>query len=145
MVSGMYLGEIVRLIILDLIDRELIFRDEMQKNSYRHALFTKGSFYTKYLNEIESDSNVRFSKTKRILKELAGIENPSIQDCAVVKYICNSVTKRAAQLVAAGNFQKFILYFNIYYLIIVIYVFVCIYLLSYCSIYYFSSLPKYRL
>jgi hexokinase len=106
MVSGMYLGEIVRLIILDLIDRELIFRDEMQKNSYRHALFTKGSFYTKYLNEIESDSNVRFSKTKRILKELAGIENPSIQDCAVVKYICNSVTKRAAQLVAAGNFQK---------------------------------------
>lgn len=102
MVSGMYLGEIVRLIILDLIDQELIFREEMQKNSYRHALFTKGSFYTKYLNEIESDSNVRFSKTKRILKELAGIENPSIQDCAVIKYICNSVTKRAAQLIASG-------------------------------------------
>lgn len=102
MVSGMYLGEIVRLMILDLIDCELIFREEMQKDSYRHALFTKGSFYTKYLSEIESDSNARFSKTKRILKELAGIENPCTQDCAVVKYICNSVTKRAAQLIAAG-------------------------------------------
>ena len=102
MVSGMYLGEIVRLMILDLIDRELLFREEMQKNSYRAALFIKGSFYTKYLSEIESDSNVRFSKTKRILKELAGIENPTIQDCAVIKFICNLVTKRAAQLIAAG-------------------------------------------
>lgn len=102
MVSGMYLGEIVRLMILDLIDRELLFREEMQKNSYRAALFIKGSFYTKYLSEIESDSNVRFSKTKRILKELAGIENPTIQDCAVIKFICNMVTKRAAQLIAAG-------------------------------------------
>lgn len=102
MISGMYLGEIVRLMILDLIDRELIFVEEMKKNAYRHALFTKGSFYTKYLNEIESDSNAKFSRTKRILKELAGIENPSLQDCAVVKYICNAVTKRAAKLTAAG-------------------------------------------
>jgi len=102
MISGMYLGEIVRLMILDLIDRELMFVEEMKKNAYRHALFTKGSFYTKYLNEIESDSNAKFSRTKRILKELAGIENPSLQDCTVVKYICNAVTKRAAKLTAAG-------------------------------------------
>lgn len=99
----MYLGEIVRLMILDLIDKELIFVEEMKKNAYRHALFTKGSFYTKYLNEIESDSNSKFTRTKRILKELAGIENPSLQDCAVVKYICNAVTKRAAKLTAAGK------------------------------------------
>ena len=103
MISGMYLGELVRLMILDLIDSELLFVEEMKKNTYRHALFTKGSFYTKYLNEIESDSNVKFSKTKRILKELAGIDNPSQQDCAVVKYICNAVTKRAAKLTAAGT------------------------------------------
>ena len=71
MISGMYLGEIVRLMMLDLIDRELLFVEEMKKNAYRHALFTKGSFYTKFLNEIESDSS-KFSKTKRILNELAG-------------------------------------------------------------------------
>lgn len=98
----MYLGELARLFILDLIDKELIFVEEMKKNAYRHALFTKGSFYTKYLNEIETDSNFRFSKTKRILKELAGIENPSYEDCAVVKYICSVITKRAAKLAAAG-------------------------------------------
>lgn len=49
------------------------------------------------------DSNLSFTKTKRILKEIAGIENPSIEDCSVVKCICNAVTKRAAKLTAAGN------------------------------------------
>ena len=102
----MYLGEIVRLVILDLIDKELIFVDEMKKNTYRHALFTKGSFYTKYLNEIESDSNSKYIKTKRILKELAGIENPSLEDCAIAKLICDAVTKRAAKLTAAGKIMK---------------------------------------
>ena len=97
----MYLGEIVRLMMLDLIDRELLFVEEMKKNAYRHALFTKGSFYTKFLNEIDSD-NSKFTKTKRILNELAGIENASIDDCSVVKCICNAVTKRAAKLTAAG-------------------------------------------
>lgn len=102
MISGMYLGELARLVILDLIDNELVFVEEMKKNAYRHALFTKGSFYTKYLNEIESDSNFRFSKTRRILKELAGIDNPSYEDCAVVKCVCSAITRRAAKLTAAG-------------------------------------------
>jgi hexokinase len=102
MVAGMYLGEIVRLMILDLIDNELILVEEMKKNAYRYPLFTKGSFYTKYVNEIESDSHVRFTKTKRILKELAGIENPSYDDLVVVKYICYLVTKRSGKLTAAG-------------------------------------------
>ena len=100
MISGMYLGEIVRLMMLDLIDKELLFVEEMKKNSYRHALFTKGSFYTKFLNEIESDRT--FVDTKRILYELAGIENPSEEDCKVVKAICIEVTNRAAKLTAAG-------------------------------------------
>jgi hexokinase len=107
MISGMYLGEIVRLMILDLIDRELILKDEMSKTAYRHPLFTKGSFYTKYLNDIESDSNTKYIRTKRILKELAGIDNPSMQDCAVIKAICCAVTDRAAKLTAAGKFYNF--------------------------------------
>jgi hexokinase len=101
MVSGMYLGEIVRLVILDLIDNGLLFADAMKKNTYRNALFTKGSFYTKYLHEIESDSTL--STTKRILKEIAGIDKPFDDDCCVVRSICHIVTKRAAKLTAAGK------------------------------------------
>jgi hexokinase len=102
MISGMYLGEIVRLMILDLINHDLILTEEMKKSTYNHPLFTNGSFYTKYLHEIESDSNNKFIRTKRILKELAGVENPSPQDCAVIKAICCIVTSRAAKLTASG-------------------------------------------
>ena len=101
MVSGMYLGELVRLIILDFIERELIFVEEMNMIHYRHALFTKGSFYAKYLHEIESD-NDEYQNTKRIIREIAGIVNASNDDYAVIKYICQLITSRAAKLSAAA-------------------------------------------
>ena len=59
----MYMGEIVRLIILDLWEKELLFvghRDHNWSTDYRQALYTKGSFYTKYVSEIETDSGVTF-------------------------------------------------------------------------------------
>ena len=49
MISGMYLGEIVRLLIMRLANTNLLFggktSDEMQ---------TSGRFYTKYISEIEA-------------------------------------------------------------------------------------------
>jgi hexokinase len=101
MISGMYLGELVRLIILDFIESELIFVEEMNMVHYRHALFTKGSFYAKYLNEIQSD-NDDYSNTKRIMQEVAGVVNGNNDDYAVIKYICQLITSRAAKLSAAA-------------------------------------------
>lgn len=104
MMSGMYMGEIVRLIILDLYEKELLFighRDHNWKTDYRQALYTKGSFYTKYVSEIESDSGVTFRRTTLVLEQM-GIDQPTYDDCAVVKYICKLVSRRAAQLAACG-------------------------------------------
>lgn len=104
MMSGMYMGEIVRLIILDLYEKELIFighRDHSWKTDYRQALYTKGSFYTKYVSEIETDSGVTFRRTTSVLEQM-GIDKPTYDDCAVVKYICKLVSRRAAQLAACG-------------------------------------------
>lgn len=104
MMSGMYMGEIVRLIILDLYEKELLFvghRDHSWKTDYRLALYTKGAFYTKYVSEIESDSGVTFRRTTNVL-ELMGIDRPTYDDCAIVKYICKLVSRRAAQLAACG-------------------------------------------
>lgn len=103
MIAGMYLGEVARLIILDLIEDEFIFREEMKQVRYRHALFTKGSFYAKYLHEIESDRDLIYTNTKRIMREIAGIVDASPDDYAVVKYVCQLVTNRAAKLCAAGQ------------------------------------------
>lgn len=102
MISSMYLGELVRLIILDLIDCELILKEEMKQVSYRHALFTKGTFYSKYINEIEFDNDLTYSITKRIMIELTGASNISDDDCAVIKYICELVSERTAKLTAVA-------------------------------------------
>jgi hexokinase len=71
MMSGMYMGEIVRLVILDLYEKELLFighRDHAWKTDYTQALHMKGSFYTKYVTEIETDSGVTFKRTKSVLE-----------------------------------------------------------------------------
>ena len=103
MVSSMYLGEMVRLILLDLIDCELILKEEMKLVSYLHALFTKGAFYTKYLNEIETDDELTYSNTRRIMREIIGTKSITEDDCAVIKYVCELVTERTAKLIGAGK------------------------------------------
>jgi hexokinase len=106
MMSGMYMGEIVRLIILDLWEKELLFmghRDHNWNTDYRQALYTKGSFYTKYVSEIETDSGVTFRHTKSVLEQM-GLDRPTYDDCAIVQYVCKLVSRRAAQLAAAGLF-----------------------------------------
>jgi len=111
--SGMYMGEIVRLIILDLWEKELLFvghRDHNWSTDYRQALYTKGSFYTKYVSEIETDSGVTFRHTKSVLEQM-GLDKPTYDDCAIVQYVCKLVSRRAAQLAACGNFSYSILTF----------------------------------
>lgn len=104
MMSGMYMGEIVRLIILDLWEKELLFvghRDHNWNTDYRQALYTKGSFYTKYVSEIETDSGVTYRHTKSVLEQM-GLDRPTYDDCAIVQYVCKLVSRRGAQLAAAG-------------------------------------------
>jgi hexokinase len=48
MTSGLYLGEIVRQVLLDLTRRGLLFRGHVTE-----ALKTPGIFHTKYLSQIE--------------------------------------------------------------------------------------------
>lgn len=48
MISGMYLGEIVRLVLLKLTEEKLLFR-----GCPSEALLTPGSFETRFISEIE--------------------------------------------------------------------------------------------
>jgi len=57
MISGMYMGEVVRQVLVDLVDEGLIFDGCDTKNIYE-----RGRFYTKYVSEVESDQvRKRFS------------------------------------------------------------------------------------
>ncbi|CAF5157443.1 unnamed protein product, partial [Rotaria magnacalcarata] len=61
MISALYLGEIVRLIIVDLVQRSILFPGRMQKSpsirpDYNIFLILRGSFYAKHVADIESDT-----------------------------------------------------------------------------------------
>ncbi|XP_058043039.1 hexokinase HKDC1-like [Ahaetulla prasina] len=94
MTSGMYLGEIVRQILIDLTKRGLLFRGQISESLRR-----RGIFETKYLSQIESD-RLALLQVRRILQQL-GLDG-TCDDSIIVKEVCGCVSKRAAQLCGAG-------------------------------------------
>jgi hexokinase len=96
MISGMYMGELVRLAMEKFTNEGLLFGGKGSE-----ALSTRDRFYTKYVSEIESDPPGTFNNCKEILEEL-GIKHATEQDCLNVRYICECVSRRAAHLASAG-------------------------------------------
>uniref|UniRef100_A0A8C6YDY3 hexokinase n=1 Tax=Naja naja TaxID=35670 RepID=A0A8C6YDY3_NAJNA len=90
MISGMYLGEIVRYVLLELASRNIIFKGHELK-----GLNNKGIFPTKLLSDIENRQHVY-----QLLEELGLPVSP--EDAKVVKEVCHTVTSRAAMMCAAG-------------------------------------------
>lgn len=98
------MGEIVRLIIIDLMQHDLLFIGQRDSTEdHKALLFTRGGFYTRFVSTVETDEGIAFSNTRRVLQDV-GIKNPSFDDCAIVQHICKTVSKRAARLAAAGKF-----------------------------------------
>ncbi|XP_037938345.1 hexokinase type 2 isoform X2 [Teleopsis dalmanni] len=96
MISGMYMGELVRLVIVKMVKAGVLFRGQ---NS--DVLMTRGQFFTKYVSEIEADEPGTYTNCRLVLEEL-GLNNATDDDCANVRYICECVSKRAAHLVSCG-------------------------------------------
>ncbi|XP_073690087.1 hexokinase HKDC1 [Garra rufa] len=94
MTSGMYLGEIVRQILIDLTKRGLLFRGRITER-----LKTRGIFETKFLSQIESD-RLALLQVRSILQSL-GLDS-TCDDSIIVKEVCGAVSRRAAQLCGAG-------------------------------------------
>lgn len=96
MISGMYMGEIVRLALEKLRKHGLLFGGKGSEE-----LSTRGRFYTKYVSEIESDVDDHFKNTKQVFEELA-LEKYSDEDCRIAQYVCSLVSTRAAFLASVG-------------------------------------------
>ncbi|XP_055786664.1 hexokinase-1 isoform X1 [Salvelinus fontinalis] len=94
MCSGMYLGEIVRNILIDLTKRGFLFRGQISE-----TLKTRGIFETKFLSQIESD-RLALLQVRSILQQL-GLDS-TCDDSIIVKEVCGTVSHRAAQLCGAG-------------------------------------------
>lgn len=96
MVSGMYLGEICRVIILDLIKNNLLFEYKAVS-----CLSKKGIFNTEYMSQVEADNSSRLSRLDKLLKKI-GIPESSIKDRQIVKEVCKLVSTRSAYIIASG-------------------------------------------
>ncbi|XP_047437691.1 hexokinase HKDC1-like [Mugil cephalus] len=94
LIGGMYLGEIVRQLLLDLTRGGLLFRGRVTD-----ALKTPGIFQTPYLSQIECD-RLALLQVRSILQQL-GLDS-TCNDSIIVKEVCRVVSRRAAQLCGAG-------------------------------------------
>uniref|UniRef100_A0A8C5GW61 Phosphotransferase n=1 Tax=Gouania willdenowi TaxID=441366 RepID=A0A8C5GW61_GOUWI len=94
LISGKYMGELVRLVLVKLVNEDLLFNGEASEQ-----LKTRGSFETRYVSQVESDSGDR-KQIYNILSSLGVL--PSELDCDIVRLVCESVSTRSAHFCSAG-------------------------------------------
>jgi len=97
MISGMYLGEIVRQVIVELIQRRILFGGVSSPE-----METPYKFETAYMSRIERDHTSDLIDTKLVLQEILNIPYPAPRDRRIVRRICELVATRAARLAAVG-------------------------------------------
>ncbi|TPX59533.1 hexokinase [Powellomyces hirtus] len=97
MISGLYLGELVRYVIVDLISTGQLFA-----GSRCEALEKEHSFDTAHMSRIERDHSMELTDTRSIFEDLYGVKKTTLSDRRLVKRICELVGTRAARLAAIG-------------------------------------------
>lgn len=100
MISGMYLGEVARAVMISLIDQLVLFSGRSSA-----ALNTQYGLDTSYISVIQADkesASAENSSTRRILTETMGISPNCVSDADVeaVRKVCAIVALRAARLSA---------------------------------------------
>jgi hexokinase len=81
MISGMYMGELVRCILTDLTKRRLLFGGQGSQK-----LFTPKSFQTAYISAIESDKKNEYILTRQALAAM-DLRHATLDDCDIVKLV----------------------------------------------------------
>lgn len=94
MISGMYLGELARIICMDLVDKKLLFKGEVTEK-FR----TKDSFPAEFVSLVESHEK---HKIEDVLNAMEVAEQASESDIENLRRVCAAVSLRAARIAAAG-------------------------------------------
>jgi hexokinase len=96
MLSGMYLGEIARLVLQDYCAEINLFGGQISTN-----ITTPYRFGTHFMSRIEEDNSAELSGVTAVLKSI-GIHHSTLPVRRFVKTVCHLVAKRSARLAAAG-------------------------------------------
>eukprot|EP00834_Sanchytrium_tribonematis_P003925 NODE_171_length_14381_cov_0.662512.p2 type:complete len:464 gc:universal NODE_171_length_14381_cov_0.662512:4531-5922(+) len=96
MVSGMYLGELMRLVMVDLIHLKVIFGGKSSE-----TIKTPWSFPTKYLSEMESDFSPDYQIVDKILND-CHLASSTVQERQIIKAIGQQIGTRSARMAGAA-------------------------------------------
>ncbi|KAK7105152.1 hypothetical protein V1264_016567 [Littorina saxatilis] len=96
MVSIMYQGEVVRLILVTLAKQGLLFQSTLNQSS---SIFTRGGLKSDHVSLLESDTSYYF--TKHVLTELQ-VKHYTNEDCRIVQQVTRIVSERSAKMAATG-------------------------------------------
>ncbi|KAI9270568.1 hexokinase-domain-containing protein [Phascolomyces articulosus] len=100
MTTGMYLGEIVRQILVDLVDRQIL---SFQTDDDECLLRTPYHFDTSYMYVCEADDDwENLEDTRVVLEEMCKVGETTQADREIVKKMCELVGQRAAMLLGAN-------------------------------------------
>ncbi|CAG2100784.1 unnamed protein product [Medioppia subpectinata] len=96
MISGMYMGEMVRSIVASLTRQGLLFEGKGSEK-----LFTPHCFQSAFVSWIESEPKGVFIQTRKAMAEM-DLSHASEDDLFSVQMICERISTRAAHLVSAA-------------------------------------------
>ncbi|KAF1843884.1 putative hexokinase Kxk [Cucurbitaria berberidis CBS 394.84] len=94
--AGLYLGEIFRLILVDLADRGLVFKDQDTKNLHESYALDTG-----FLSQIEEDESPGFSQTRDLFHAKLGLQ-PMDVEIELSRRLAELIAVRGARLCACG-------------------------------------------
>ncbi|CDS12117.1 hypothetical protein LRAMOSA04312 [Lichtheimia ramosa] len=97
MTTGVGLGELVRNILIYLVDQDVLFHGESSTTLNRMH-----SFDVSYMYVCEVDDSQNLEDTRIILNDMMNIQHCTLGDREVVKYVCQLVGTRAAMLVGSA-------------------------------------------
>jgi hexokinase len=94
--AGLYLGEIYRLILVDLADRDLIF-----KGQDHTKLLQSYSIDTGFLSQVEDDESPHFTKTREMFADTLTLD-PTENEVELSRRLAEMIAVRGARLCACG-------------------------------------------
>ena len=124
MISGMYLGELARRLLLQLVAKGAIFGSLRAATAAAAAggsaaggggssspaspaatapgLYTPWSFTTGDMSELSEDASPELSGVQAVIERCLGLKGSTLESRRVVVEVCRLVAKRAARLAAGG-------------------------------------------
>jgi len=99
MVSGRYLGELMRLVVLDLIQQGLLFQG--RTGNMTGFPFKPYTLSPEQMSAMISDDTKDLITTASWLREATGIQDPLLTELGALKTIASLLAARSARLAAA--------------------------------------------